>query len=180
MTQRPHRKPPASVPLNALNQRLLDYWRSLPRESGLPRFEAFDPAQLPQAVAGIGVFDVIPGVSVTCRIAGTVHGLVLGSGANGVDWLAMTPAPLRQQRLIRYSAVAQGAVGISRRKANSGGSRGAVAVEEVMLPFAAPGEGAPVPVLVHVDWRPQGDEWIGIDTTDAIRLADEFFLLEQV
>lgn len=162
--------------LSPSNLRMVDYWLSLAVDGALPLRESFDPAAASDFLPGCGLFDVKPGESVHCRIAGMVLKLVFGSNVAGQDWLAITPARHRRQRMIRYSAVAQGAVGIGRRVAmrETGGS---ISIEEVMLPFADVATDGTRPVLVHTDWRPEGEEWFEVDPTYAVTLADNFTLV---
>lgn len=162
--------------LSPPNLRMVDYWLSLSRDGALPQRDAFDPAAASDFLRGCGLFDVKPGESVHCRIAGMVLKLVFGSNVAGQDWLAITPARHRRQRMIRYSAVAQGAVGVGRRVA-VGKKGNTVSIEEVMLPFADVAEDGTRQVLVHTDWRPEGEEWFGVDATYAVTLADEFHLV---
>jgi hypothetical protein len=119
---------------------------------------------------------VRPGESVHCRIAGTVMKIALGSNLSGQDWLAITPPRYREQRLARYSAVAEGAIGVGRR-AGLRRSDTPVIAEEVMLPFAGAAPDGTRQVLLHTDWQPEGEEWFGIDPSLALALADDFQLL---
>lgn len=158
------------------NLRMVEYWLSLSSDDALPRRDAFDPTAASELLRGCGLFEVKPGESVHCRIAGMVLKLVFGSNLAGQDWLAFTPARHRQQRMIRYSAVAQGAIGIGRRVA-VGETGDSIPIEEVMLPFADVAEDGTRPVLLHTDWRPEGDEWFGVDPTYGVTLAEEFHLV---
>lgn len=159
-----------------LNLQMVAYWLSLAEQDMLPRRDAVDPNAAGELLLGCGLFDVKPGESVTCRIAGMVLKLVFGPDVAGKDWLAVTPARHRAQRLARYSAVAQGAIGVGRRMAFVEG-HDSVKVEEVMLPFRS-GEDGCIQVLVHTDWRPAGADWLGVDPTYAVTLADEFHLVD--
>ena len=153
----------------------VDYWLSLSKAGAIPQRAAFDPAAASDILRNCGLFDVRPGESVHCRIAGSVLKIILGSNVAGQDWIALTPPRNREQRLARYSAVAQGAIGIGRRKVVR--KSGAVLeIEEVLLPFA-PGAGDTRQVLLHTDWRPQGEEWFGIDPSYGQSLADDFQLV---
>lgn len=165
-----------SLRISNTNRQMVEYWLSLAKDGELPRRAAFDPTEASELLRGCGLFDVVPGERVTCRIAGMVLKLIFGSNVAGDDWLAATPPRHREQRLVRYSAVAQGAIGVGRRMA-AGDGREPVRIEEVMLPFAGVSEDGATQVLVHTDWRPEGDEWFGVDPTYAITLADEFFLV---
>ena len=155
---------------------MVEYWLSLSRGGALPCREAFDPTAASELLRGCGLFDVVPGKSVHCRIAGMLLKLIFGSNTSGRDWLALTPARHRRQRMVRYSAVAQGAIGIGRRDVFRE-EREPVRIEEVMLPFADVSAGGVYQVLVHTDWRPEGEEWFGVEPTYAVTLADEFHLI---
>jgi len=155
---------------------MVDYWLSLSVGGALPHRDAFDPTEAGDLLRGCALLDVRPGESVRFRIAGTVIKLVLGPDIVGQDWLAATAARHRHQRMVRYSAVAQGAIGVGRRVA-VGQTGVSIPIEEVMLPFADVAEDGTRPVLVHTDWRPAGDEWLGVDATFATTLADDFILV---
>jgi len=162
--------------LSPSNLKMVDYWLSLSVDGALPLRKAFDPAAASEVLPGCALFEVHPGKSVRIRIAGMVFRLVFGPNIAGQDWLAVTPARHRRQRLVRYSAVAQGAIGVGRRRVVSEG-RQPVHIEEMMFPFADVAEDGARSVLVHTDWRPEGDEWFGVDPTFAETLADEFELV---
>ena len=162
--------------LSPSNLRMVDYWLSLSADGALPLRKAFDPATASEVLPGCALFEVQPGKSVRIRIAGLVFRLVFGPNIAGQDWLAVTPARHRRQRMIRYSAVAQGAIGVGRRRVVSEG-RQPVHIEEMMFPFADVAEDGTRFVLVHTDWQPEGDEWLGVDRTFAETLADEFELV---
>lgn len=165
-----------SLRLSQSNRQMVDYWMSLSEDGAIPVRSAFDPTAASELLRGCTLFDVVPGERVTCRIAGMVFKLILGSNIAGQDWLALTAPRHREQRMARYSAIAQGAVGVARRTASSNG-QDPVQIEEVMLPFAGVAEDGATQVLVHTDWRPEGDEWFGVDSTYAITLADDFYLV---
>lgn len=163
--------------LGPANRQMVEYWLSLSQDGALPRRDAFDPADASELLRGCGLFDVSPGKSVHCRIAGTVLRLLFGPNVVGQDWLALAPQRHRAQRLARYSAVAQGAIGVARRIVVAE-AQDPIRVEEVLLPFADVVPGGVRRVLVHTDWRPVGEQWFGVDATYAKMLADDFFLVE--
>ena len=165
-----------SLRVSNTNLQMVEYWLSLSEDGKVPSRATFDPSAASELLRGCGLFDVVTGKSVTCRIAGMVIKLALGPNLAGQDWLAVTPARHREQRLVRYSAIAQGAIGLGRRIAHSEGGK-SVQIEEVMLPFAGISPEGATQVLVHTDWRPTGDEWFGVDATYALTLAEEFFLV---
>lgn len=162
--------------ITAANWQMVEYWLSLWEGGEVPRRESFDPSAASELLRGCGLFEVVPGRSVHCRIAGTILKLVFGPDVAGQDWLAITAPRNRHQRLVRYSAVAQGAVGLGRRQAlRKPGAM--VQIEEVMLPFRDLSENGTRFVLVHSDWRPEGQEWFGVDPTNALTLADDFHII---
>ena len=154
----------------------VDYWLSLSQAGAIPERAAFDPAAASDILRNCGLFDVRPGVSVHCRIASSLLKIVMGPDVAGQDWLAITPPRHREQRLARYSAVAQGAIGIGRRKVMRK-SNDMLTVEEMMLPFAPNAGDDACQVLLHTDWRPRGEEWFGVDRYYGQSLADEFQLV---
>ncbi len=162
--------------LSSVNRRLTDYWLSLRRQGALPAFSALDLAVLSGELRYCSLVEVTPGKSLRIRIAGLVLRLALGDDVAGKDLLALTPAPQRAQRLTRYSAVATGAIGVGRRNV-SRPHGGALQIEGMMLPFSDVGAGDMRLVLVHPDWRPEGEEWLGVDPTYALTLVDEFHLV---
>jgi hypothetical protein len=171
------RKKLAPLRLGPASRRLFEYWLSLSEGPALPLRNAFDPAGPGELLRGCALFDVVPGNSVRCRIAGTVLKLIFGPNIAGQDWLALAPIRHRAQRLARYSAVVEGAIGIARRVVVAE-EQDPFRVEEIMLPFADVGPDGAQPVLVHTDWRPVGEQWFGVDPTSAMQLADDFFLVE--
>lgn len=162
--------------LTTLNRRVVRYWLDLCQDKP-PTEASFDLAGLGETLVGCMLFDVTIGQSVICRMAGTIYAALFGRELAGCDWLAMTPAPHRRARLVRYSAVAQGAIGIGRRKARTHDSQ-MIRVEEVMLPFARSAGSSRVTVLIHTDWRPSGRDWLGMQANVALEVADDFRLIE--
>jgi hypothetical protein len=165
----------ARLGLHGLNRRLLDYWLVLTGDGGVPSHLAFDPVHAGEALRGCALFDVVIGKKVTCRLAGTVFQLAFGANLAGEDWLDRTLAAHRRQRLIRFSAVAQGAIGVARRMIPGRDQGRPEVVEELLLPFV-PTDGV-TPVLVHSSWRPQGEEWFGVNGAAGLALAPEFHLI---
>ena len=165
----------ARLGLHGLNRQLLDYWLTLAGDGCVPSHLAFDPVHAGEALRGCALFEVIIGERVTCRLAGTVFQLAFGSNLAGEDWLNRTLVAHRRQRLIRFSAVAQGAIGVARRTISGRDQGRPLVVEELLLPFV-PTDGV-TPVLVHSSWRPQGEEWLGVDGAAGLALAREFQLI---
>jgi hypothetical protein len=133
--------------------RLARYWLSLWRGGHLPMRADFKPKAIATLLPAICIFDVTPGASVRCRLAGSR--IVEGAGRDitGMDWLELTPPENRAERLSRFSTVAQGALGRGVRSARrvSGDNQFA---EEIMLPFGDIGSGGKRQVLTYIGWRP--------------------------
>ena len=166
----------ARLGLHGLNRHLLDYWLALAGDGCVPSHLAFDPVHAGKALPGCARFEVIIGKKVTCRLAGTVFQLAFGTNLAGEGWLGRTLTAHRRQRLIRFSAVAPGAIGVARRMILGRDQTRPQVIEEILLPFV-PTDGA-TPVLVHSSWRPQGEEWLGVDGAVGLALAREFHLIE--
>ncbi len=162
--------------LSPVNRRLADYWLSLCNEGAPPFFAALQLTELAQLLRYCTLVEVRPGRSLHVRIAGLVLRLAISEDVVGKDYLALTPAPQRAQRLARYSAVAIGAIGVTRRRVLRRQGE-AVQIEGLMLPFADIGADDVRRVLVHTDWRPEGEEWLGVDATYVLTLVDEFRLV---
>jgi hypothetical protein len=166
----------ARLGLHGLNRQLLDYWLALAGEASLPSHRAFDPVHLGEVLRGCALFEVRIGQSVICRLAGTVFQLAFGTDLAGEDWLNRTLKAHRRQRLIRFSAIAQGAIGVARRTIPGRDQVRPEVIEELLLPFVS-ADGV-TPVLVHSSWRPQGEEWLGVDGAAGFALAREFHLID--
>lgn len=164
-----------SLGIAPINRQVAEYWLSLSQDGALPQREVFDPNAVSTMLRGCGLFDVRVGQSIHVRIPGMMLRLAFGRDIAGEDWLAITSARHRDQRLARFSAVAQGAIGVGRRRTRRA-SGDDVDVEEVMLPFT-PGDDGVCPVLVHTNWRPEGQEWFGVESPYAMTLASEFHLV---
>ena len=133
--------------------RVARYWLSLWRGGCLPVRADFKPKVIADLLPSVAIFDVLPGTSVHCRLAGS-H-IVEGAGRDitGMDWLALTPPENRAERLSRFSSIAHGAIGRGVRSARriSGDNQFA---EEIMLPFGDTRAGGVRQVLTYVGWRP--------------------------
>ena len=158
------------------NQWMADYWLSRCRAGVPPLYSSLDLCELSDVLRYCSLIEVTPGKSLRIRIAGMALRLVLGDDVAGKDFLALTPAPQRAQRLTRYSAVATGAIGVGRRKVLRPDG-GMAPIESVILPLADVGPADLHLVLVHTDWRPEGQEWLGVDATYVLTLVDEFHLV---
>lgn len=134
-------------------ERLARYWLSLWRGDQLPMRAAFEPRKVGDLLRSLAIFDVVPGESVRCRLAGTFIVEGAGQDITGADWLAMTRPADRPVRLSRFSDVANGAIGRGMRPARR--SSGELQLcEEIMLPFAEVAPDGTRQVLTHVAWRP--------------------------
>jgi hypothetical protein len=100
--------------LSPRSKRIANYWLSIWDGDNCPAREAVTPAPIKDLLPGLIFFQVIPGRSVTVRMAGTDFLTLLKFELTGSDWLAVTPQQDRAQRLEVFTAVAQGAIGFSR------------------------------------------------------------------
>jgi hypothetical protein len=133
--------------------KLARYWLSLWRDDQLPMRAAFEPRIVGDILRSISIFDVIPGESVRCRLAGTFIVEGAGQDITGADWLEMTRPAERPVRLSRFSEVANGAIGRGMRTARRASGELQMS-EEIMLPFADIAAGGARQVLTHIAWRP--------------------------
>ncbi|HTT99904.1 MAG TPA: PAS domain-containing protein [Rhizomicrobium sp.] len=133
--------------------RLAHYWLSLWRGDRLPMRADFKPREIADLLPSVCIFDVVPDVSVRCRLVGSIIVQGAGQDLTGMDWLAMTPPESRTERLSRFSRVAHGAIGRGLRSAKRVSGEGEVA-EEIMLPFGDVGENGARQVLTYLGWRP--------------------------
>lgn len=132
---------------------LARYWLSLWRGDEIPLRADFEPRKVGSLLRSLAIFDVIPGRSVHCRLAGTFIVKGAGQDITGADWLAMTPADDRPMRLSRFSDVANGAIGRGTRSARRVSGELQLC-EEIMLPFADVAPDGTRQVLTHIAWRP--------------------------
>lgn len=149
-----------ALALDPSNRAIAGRWLSLWPGDALPPRSAFHPAMLTPYLPNILMFNVVPQVSVTVRLAGTRYNHILGTELTGRDWIAAAPEHHRAVRLGLFSAIARGAVVMDhRRLAMSVGD--AIVVEEILLPFAAEAGGVH-PVLVHVNLK--ADQYLKISS----------------
>ncbi|HWA02707.1 MAG TPA: PAS domain-containing protein [Rhizomicrobium sp.] len=138
----------------AATKRLVGYWLTLWRGDQLPVRADFQPKAVGDLLPTIGIFEVVPGVSVRCRLVGSR--LVEAAGGidiTGRDWLAMTEPDDRAERLNRFGAVASGGIGLGRRVAERVSGE-VLQIEEVMLPFGDVAADGARQVLTHIAWAP--------------------------
>ena len=155
------------------NRRLADYWLSLWEGDALPARGRFEPAPVRDLLPGIMIQEVKPGVSMHVRLSGTAINQAFGRDVTGCDLLALSPPEVRAERLARNSHVADGAIGLAVRRAES--RLGAEAEsQELHLPFRdVIADGARL-ILFHTDWRPRDAEPGVPEIADVLRLAAEF------
>ncbi len=124
-------------------------WLGLWRGDALPVRESFRPANFKTFLPTVVLFNVVPGESVTVRLAGTRYAHMLGREMTGEDWVAAAPPQYRATRLGLYSQVARGAILFGhRRLATTDGAD--YLCEEIVLPFAPDAQGV-TPVLAHAN-----------------------------
>ncbi len=142
----------SQLDLEASNRELAQYWLSLWRGGELPSRSAFNPVKMRAFLTNILMFNVIPDVSITVRLAGTGYRHILGRELTGEDWIAAAPEAHKAVRLHLFSALARGAVLVAHRHIEMTVGEDYIS-EEILLPFARESSGA-YPVLVHVNWKP--------------------------
>ena len=142
----------ARLDLEAPNRAFAVYWLSLWDGDALPPRARFSPAKMKPFLPNMLIFDVVPDERVTVRLAGTGYRHVLNNDPTGKDWIEAAPESHRATRLMIFSTVARGAILVAHRRiAMLGG--GEHVSEEILLPFAED-QGGRVPVLAHVNFRP--------------------------
>jgi hypothetical protein len=160
----------AKLPLSFANVQLAKYWLSLWNGDELPRRADFSPGQVRGHLPGIGIFEVRPGESVRCRLAGTILTRAVGREITGCDWRSYTAEANWAERLERNTLIARGAVGVGiRHNVTDDGVR---MTQELQLPFADETEDGARQLLLHLDWRP-GNVMLK-PRSNAIKIADEF------
>lgn len=141
------------LPLAATNRRFAEYWLSLWQDDELPRRARFSPAAVRDLLPGTMILEVKPGARVGVRLSGTAINQAFGRDITGADLLELSPAAARAGRLANHSAVAEGAIGLARRRLRSQFG-GEVESQEVYLPLGDVSEDGARLVLLHTDWRP--------------------------
>jgi hypothetical protein len=128
------------------------YWLSLWRGDQLPVRADFQPKMIAPHLRAVGIYEVVPGVSVRCRLMGSGLAEGLGQDITGQDWLAFTRPEDRPIRLQRWSAVANGAIGRGLRPGHRASGEYQIC-EEVLLPFGGVSQDGARQVLFHLSWR---------------------------
>lgn len=149
----------SSLGIEGPNLRVAQYWLSLWSNGRPPKRSAFNPERLRDVLQGIAVFDVRPGESVRCRLAGPAYKFRFGFEISGRDWLALTVPDQRQLRLERNSLTVGGAMSAGRRRDpdRNGPSQW---FSDVQLPFSDIAEDGARSYLHHSNWRPVGAEFL--------------------
>ena len=143
----------AQLDLEETNRALADHWLSLWDADALPARAKFNPALMKPFLTNMLMFSVVPGESVTVRLAGTGYRQILGAELTGQDWIALAPESHRAMRLKLFSTVAAGAVLVAHRLIAMTVGDDYVS-EEILLPFAPEAAGS-VPVMAHVNFKPE-------------------------
>ncbi len=131
------------------NSELAARWLALWQGNALPPRAAFRPANFKIFLPTVVLFNVVPGESVTVRLAGTRYAHILGREVTGMDWLAAATEAHRAARRDAYSRVARGAILFSHRLLHTTDGEDYVC-EEIVLPFAPDAQGV-TPVLAHAN-----------------------------
>ncbi len=132
---------------------LATHWLSLWQNDALPPRARLSPANIRPFLPSLMLFDVVPDVSVTVRLAGTGHRDILGRELTGEDWVAAAPEDHRATRLKIFTTVANGALCVAHRRVAMTIGEDYVS-EEILLPFAPNAQGVSL-VLVYVNWKPE-------------------------
>jgi hypothetical protein len=146
------------------NRQLVDYWLSLCQDDKLPDRSAFRPADVRPLLANLVIYDVVPGKSVTVRLAGTTFNIALGLELKGRDWVKLAPENHRPQRLRGFTDIAMGAIGRGLRRVEMLPT-GYYTFEGIMLPCHADRNSDVHPVVGHIDWNP-GREFVKIKSPE--------------
>jgi hypothetical protein len=167
----------AENPPGPEGRHVADYWLSLWRDGELPRRVDFQPRGIADHLPSISIFEVVPDISVYCRLHGTVLAQGLGQDITGKDWIAMTVPQDQPTRLQRWSDVARGAIGRGLRNGcrESGET---VYAEEIMLPFGDTAPDGSRQVLFHLAWRQSPYDPTVTGLHNANRLTLEFRLTD--
>lgn len=142
----------AALDLTPANREIAETWLSLWRGNALPDRRQLNPADMKPFLSHLALFDVVPGVGVTVRLAGTRFGTILGMELTGQDWIALAPESHRARRLNTFGAIARGALCVATRLVDTGQADLKLS-EEILLPLAADPIHGVYPVLCHVDWK---------------------------
>jgi hypothetical protein len=141
--------------LSPRSKRIADYWLSIWKDNPCPSRPTTAPVQIKDFLSGLIFFQVVPGCSITVRMAGTDFLTLLKYELTGKDWLAETPFQDREERLAIYSQVACGSIAIGRWTFQRH-QMGETCCEKLLLPMRPrPGVDG-IPVLGFVDWTSAG------------------------
>lgn len=162
----------SKLDLSGPNLQLAHYWLSLWQGGEIPLRSAFNPAKVKNLLPGVGIFEVRPGESVRCRIAGTSLVQSINRDISGTDWRDYTPKEHWAARLERNSTIALGSVGVGIRHGVS--ENGPTRSIELQLPFGDQAEDGARLMLFHLDWRPASYASYRPKGSNTAAIADEF------
>lgn len=163
----------ARLDLTPANRGIAETWLSLWRGNELPDRRFLNPADLKRNLSHLALFDVVPNVSVTVRLAGTSFAALLGMELTGQDWIALAPEYRRAGRLRIFADIAAGALCVATRHVETGATEVSL-TEELLLPLAADPVYGAYPVLCHVDWKSARPDMKIKSPTQAIGTPDSF------
>ena len=166
----------AGLDLTPANRGVMETWLSLWCGNELPDRRQLNPADLKRNLSHLAIFDVVPGVSVTVRLAGTSFGSVLGMELTGQDWIALAPENHRAGRLRTFADIASGALCIATRHVETGAMEASL-TEEILLPLAVDPVHGIYPVLCHVDWKSARPDMRIKSPAQAIGTPDSFAII---
>jgi hypothetical protein len=138
-----------ALKLEEANRALAEHWLSLWQGDGLPSRAALNPANIKAFLPNILLFNVVPELRVTVRLAGTHFTYIFGGELTGADWIALADPARAAARLAMFSTIARGAVLVEHRDVAMV-EDGPAVLEEILLPFAA-GEDGVAMVMAHVN-----------------------------
>jgi hypothetical protein len=133
--------------------RIAEYWLSIWDGECLPARASIAPTQIKPLLSGVIIFRVVPGQSVTVRMAGTGHYAVLKFELTGQDWLAATSRKDQAARLAILSDVARGGMALGRWIFPQKFGR-EIRCEKLLLPLRPESGDSGIPVLGFIDWAP--------------------------
>ncbi len=159
--------------LTGRNHTLALYWLSLWNDDRLPTRAQLEPGRMRDLLPGIGIFQIRPGISAHCRLAGTAITRALGRDLTGRNWQEYTPQADWKLRLDRNSTIAMGSIGIGIRHGSDAQGR-PERIVELQLPFADMAEDGTRQILFHLDWRAPEFTPKPQPVPEGARIADAF------
>jgi hypothetical protein len=137
------------------NREVADYWLSLWKAQSPPTREQFDPKSVAKHLSGIAIFELMPDGPIICRLAGTYIQKAVGQELTGKDLLEVTPPDLRTARAAGARMVVDGAIVFGQRRLKRFDSEEALAVDEILLPFASSRDRGGRKCLYHTEYAPR-------------------------